>query len=89
MSGCVAAGRYSLGGLGQAGAELEEDGQVVPAHDAVAVGVHLEAPAQPVDVQRRRVHGRRRVLQLREVRQRERAAVVARHDFTTPTSNQN
>lgn len=74
--------RYLLGGLGQSGAEFEEDGEVVASHDSVAVGVDLEPPAEPVDVQRRGVHGRRRVLQLREVAQRKRAAVVARDDFT-------
>jgi hypothetical protein len=43
-------------GLREAGAELEEDGEIVAAHHAVPIRVDLQTPAQTVHVQRRRVH---------------------------------
>lgn len=74
-----------LGGLGQTGTKLQKHRQVVAAHHSVTVGVHLQTPAETVDVERRGVDRRRRVLELREVGQQECAAIVARDDFTVIT----
>ena len=70
-----------LGGLGEAGAELEEDAQVVAAHHPVAVRVHLQAPAEAVDVEGGRVDGVGLALQLAERVDGECARVVLGHDL--------